>query len=79
MPAGFPGIPGIPGIPGMKLNEEPNGRKSIAAWLRRHTSAIESQLSAESRRLRLPSLAHPVTDNYELDAAHSILHAVTRT
>ena len=33
MPAGFPGIPGIPGIPGMKLNEEPNGRKSIAAWL----------------------------------------------
>jgi hypothetical protein len=27
MPAGFPGIPG------MKLNEEPNGRKSIAAWL----------------------------------------------
>jgi hypothetical protein len=27
MPAGFPSIPGT------KLNEEPKGRKSIAAWL----------------------------------------------
>jgi hypothetical protein len=26
-------LAGFASIPGMKLNEEPNGRKSIAAWL----------------------------------------------